>query len=84
MQDNNIKTGGSEANVSGREEKGMKGWHMPKPEVMPSPSYWPVVLAFGAALMGFGALTSYIISLVGLVLFILAMTKWIGEMCREK
>ena len=62
----------------------MKGWNLPKPEVIPPPTYWPFVLSFGAALVGFGVLTSYLISLAGVVLFVLAIVKWVGEMCREQ
>lgn len=74
----------SQGNIPLAEQKNRDGWHTPKPEVIPSPTYWPVVLAFGVTLMGFGVLTSYLISLVGLVLFVLAMSKWIGELCREQ
>jgi hypothetical protein len=62
----------------------MEGWNIPKPEVIPPPTYWPFVLSFGATLMGFGVLTSYLISLAGIVLFVLAIVKWVGEMCREQ
>jgi hypothetical protein len=66
------------------ERTNMDGWNVPKPEVIPPPTYWPFVFSFGAALIGFGVLTSYIISGVGLVLFVLAIAKWMGELCREQ
>lgn len=82
---NNGKYGlDSQGNMPLAEQKDREGWHTPKPEAIPAPTYWPVVLAFGATLMGFGVLTSYLISLVGLVLFILALSKWIGELCRDQ
>ncbi len=59
------------------------GWSIPKPEVIPSPSYWPFVLSLGATLMGLGILTSNVITVSGTVLFVLALIKWIGELASE-
>ena len=65
-------------------EKGNSaGWNIPKPASIPPPTYWPFVLSLGATLMGLGVLTSYIISATGIVLFILAIIKWVGELIRE-
>jgi hypothetical protein len=65
-------------------EKGNSaGWNIPKPEIIPPPSYWPFVLSLGATLMGLGVLTSNIITGAGTVLFILGIIKWIGELCSE-
>jgi hypothetical protein len=84
MSDNSENGSGFAADTPETGEKVIEGWHVAKPEVLPSPSYWPLALAFGAALLGFGVLTSYIISVVGLVVFVIAITKWIGELCRER
>jgi hypothetical protein len=59
-------------------------WNVPKPDTIPRPTYWPAVLAFGCALAGFGVLTSYIFSILGVLIFILAISKWIGEMVHER
>ena len=58
-------------------------WNIPKPAVIPPPTYWPFVLSVGAMLMGLGVLTSNIITATGAVLFIFAITKWIGELSGE-
>jgi hypothetical protein len=60
------------------------GWNIPKPESIPPPTYWPFILSLGATLMGLGVLTSHIISATGIVLFILAIIKWVGELCSEE
>jgi hypothetical protein len=65
------------------EERNPAGWNTPKPANIPSPTYWPFVLSLGATLMGLGVLTSNIISATGIVLFILAIIKWIGELSSE-
>ena len=65
-------------------EKGNSaGWNMPKPAIIPSPTYWPFVLSLGATLMGLGVLTSNVITAAGTVLSILAIIKWIGELTSE-
>jgi hypothetical protein len=60
-----------------------KEWNVPKPDAAPYPMYWPAFLAFGCALTGLGVLTSYIFSILGGVIVIFAVAKWIGEMLRE-
>jgi hypothetical protein len=59
-------------------------WNVPKPDTVPRPTYWPAVLAFGCALIGFGVLTSYVFSILGAMIFIFALSKWIGEMVHER
>lgn len=43
---------------------------------MPAPAFWPMVLAFGLALLLSGLVTSYIVSLVGLVIALRAVVGW--------
>ena len=72
------------AGASRENEKGIPaGWNMPKPAIIPPPTYWPFVLSLGATLMGLGILTSNIITATGIVLFILAIVKWVGELTSE-
>jgi hypothetical protein len=59
------------------------GWNIPKPAIIPSPTYWPFILSLGATLMGLGVLTSNFISATGIVVFILAIMKWVGELSSE-
>jgi hypothetical protein len=72
------------AGFSRENEKGNSaGWNIPKPAIIPPPTYWPFILSLGATLMGLGVLTSNIISATGTVFFILAIIKWVGELCSE-
>ncbi len=72
------------AGISRENEKANSaGWNIPKPAIIPAPTYWPFVLSLGATLLGLGVLTSNIISAVGAVLFILAVIKWVGELCSD-
>ncbi len=65
------------------ETANLAGWNIPKPEIIPPPTYWPFVLSLGATLLGLGVLTSNIISAMGAVLFIVAIIKWVGELSSE-
>ena len=58
------------AGFSRENEKGNSAdWNIPKPEVIPPPTYWPFVLSLGATLMGLGVLTSNIITATGISTF---------------
>ena len=43
---------------------------------MPSPSYWPIVLAFGLPVITFGLIYSYLIAVVGGVIVLFAAYGW--------
>ncbi len=57
-----------------------EGWTVPKPEHIPAPTYQPAVMALGIAFVLFGLLTSFAFSVVGLVLFAIALALWIGDL----
>jgi hypothetical protein len=59
-------------------------WHEPAPAVMPRPTYWPAVTALGIVFLFWGAVTTFIISAVGLALFTLALSGWIRELRNEQ
>lgn len=61
-----------------------QGWVLPKPEHIPLPTYWPVVMAAGITFLAFGVVTSLIISGVGVFLFIIALVGWIGDIRNEQ
>jgi cytochrome c oxidase subunit 1 len=46
---------------------------------MPSPSYWPIVLAFGLPIITFGLIYSHLISVVGGVIVLFAAYGWALE-----
>ena len=71
-------------NPGGRPESLPEGWNLPKPEFIPSPTYWPFVLSLGAALVGLGLLTSKIIAIPGFIFFVIAIVKWVGEIFHEQ
>jgi hypothetical protein len=54
-----------------------------RPEKLPEPTYWPFFLALGLTLTGWGLLSTWIISLGGLIVFIVALTGWVNILRHE-
>jgi hypothetical protein len=60
-----------------------EGWSRPKPEHAPRPTYWPATMALAITFIFWGVVTSFIISGVGLVLLVVALAGWIGDMLHD-
>jgi hypothetical protein len=56
------------------------GWAKPLPETLPRPTAWPITLALGVTLLAFGIVTQWIISIAGLVVFLVACGGWFGDL----
>ncbi len=54
-----------------------------KPEVLPEPTYWPFFVAMGLAFLGWGLLTTWLISLAGFIILVVALTGWINILRHE-
>jgi len=46
---------------------------------LPSPSYWPILLAFGMTLLAIGVVSTFIISIVGVIVMLVAIAGWTLE-----
>jgi cytochrome c oxidase subunit 1 len=46
---------------------------------LPSPSYWPIVLAFGFALIAIGVVSSIFVSIAGILVVLTSITGWTLE-----
>jgi hypothetical protein len=46
---------------------------------MPNPSYWPLVLAIGLALLLVGIVVSWYVAGLGFVIFMIALLGWLRE-----
>ncbi len=58
-------------------------WHKPKPIVLPRPTYWPAVLAFGIVFVLWGLVASPILSGTGVVIAVIGLIGWIRELLQE-
>ena len=73
-------------------EKIPPGWHKPLPEHLPKAAYWPAIMALGITFIlwglavGFNEVVSTIIilALIGLILFLIALAGWIGDLRDER
>jgi hypothetical protein len=45
---------------------------------MPAPTLWPIVLAAAITMMGAGVVTNYVFTLIGAVVFVIALANWIS------
>ena len=55
-----------------------------KPEILPGPTCMPFVLAFSVMLLGWGLLSTWIISAAGLVGICISLYGWIKELLHEQ
>lgn len=56
-----------------------------KPEVhLPSPSYWPITLAFSFALISIGVVSNVIVSIVGVLGLLASIAGWTLENRQEE
>ncbi|PWT97317.1 MAG: hypothetical protein C5B51_31580 [Terriglobia bacterium] len=55
-------------------------WHKPRPERLPPPSFAPPVMAAGLMCLLWGAVTSWVVSAIGLAIVAAAGTLWIREL----
>jgi hypothetical protein len=58
-------------------------WTEPRHQNIPRPTYSPAVLALAIVCLLWGMVTTYLISLLGAILFILGLAGWIGELRHE-
>ena len=61
-----------------------EAWSRPLPEKVPRPTYYPAMFALGCIFTLFGIVTLWPMSVVGVVLFVVALIGWIGEMRHDQ
>jgi hypothetical protein len=61
-----------------------EGWNVPKPELIPRPTPWPPGLALGIGLFAWGIIASEVILAIGLLVFVVSLWGWIGEIRHER
>src|SRR6266404_8276503 len=59
------------------------GWQVLPDTPLPHPTYFPAGLAMGIAFIFWGLITTWVVWLVGVVLFIAALAGWITEIRHE-
>ena len=59
------------------------GWQALPDEPLPHPTYFPAGLAMGVAFISWGLITTWVVFVVGVVLFAASLAGWITEICHE-
>jgi hypothetical protein len=59
-------------------------WQKAKPEELPRPTYWPFFLAMGLNFIFWGILTTWVIGLAGLLIFVIALSCWINLLRHDR
>jgi hypothetical protein len=59
-------------------------WEPLPAEPLPHPTYFPAGLAMGTAFLFWGLITSWVVLVVGLVLFSASLAGWITEIRYER
>jgi hypothetical protein len=59
-------------------------WEPLPPQSLPHPTYFPAGLAMGTAFLFWGLITSWVVLVVGLVLFSASLAGWITEIRYER
>jgi hypothetical protein len=59
------------------------GWTAYPPEHLPAPTPAPALFAFGATLLCWGVVSSFVVSLVGAAVLLAALLHWIGEISHD-
>lgn len=56
------------------------GWHTPPHAVLAVPTWAPAMVAFGLVFLALGVVTRWPLSVIGAIIFVLAITKWMREL----
>ncbi len=46
---------------------------------LPDPSYWPIILAFGVAVIAVGVIFNFLIAPIGLIIMLAGLIGWLRE-----
>jgi hypothetical protein len=55
-----------------------------KPEILPKPTYMPFILAISLLFVGWGLLSTWIISVAGVIGIFISLYGWIKELLHEQ
>ncbi len=50
------------------------------PQEIPPPTFWPFILSFGVVFLFWGIITSFIVSLAGVIIMTISIAGWISDL----
>jgi len=54
------------------------------PEKLPPPTVWPITISFGVTLLAFGVLTSPLMGVTGLIMFLYGAAGWVEDLRNDQ
>jgi hypothetical protein len=60
-----------------------EGWSRPLPEKVPERTYWPLAMSVGIVFALWGIVSSFFVSLAGVLVFTVATAGWVGDLIHE-
>jgi hypothetical protein len=60
-----------------------RGWSRPKPEKIPSPTYWPAVFAFGLMFIMWGVISNIYLLCFGFIVAVIGLVYWVLDLRHE-
>jgi hypothetical protein len=60
------------------------GWIALQPEHLPAPTFWPAGFALAITFIFWGLVTSWVVLVVGVALFVASLAGWIADIRHER
>jgi len=58
-------------------------WQEPREMLIPRPTAWPLLTAFGITFILLGLVTVWLVVVAGVIMFATSIVGWMGEMLRD-
>jgi hypothetical protein len=71
------------AHHDGTDSADRADWSEARPPTIPRPTYCPAAMAFGVTFLLWGMITSPVVVGAGVLVVVVSLAGWIGEMRRE-
>lgn len=59
-------------------------YDLAEPQILPTPTFWPFVMAVGLTFLLWWIVASWIVGVVGFCLFVVGLYGWIQELRKEE
>ena len=69
--------------MSGERRPAPTGWTVYPAERLPAPTAAPLLFAFGVTLLSWGLVSLFVVSLIGVVVLVVSLLHWIGEIAHD-
>jgi hypothetical protein len=82
--DKSSDTTGNPGNQNTSDTNIYEDWAKPMPQKTPAPTFWPISLAMSIIFILWGIISTWVISVVGLILFGISIRGWVKDLLNEQ